>query len=135
MSKEKAQALGLKPLAKVLSYADAEQAPEWFTTTPSIALPAAVAKAGLQMNDIHYWELNEAFAVVGIENTKRMQLDASKVNVHGGAVSIGHPLGASGARIVVTLINVLKANNAKYGAAGICNGGGGASALVIELIP
>ncbi len=134
MSKEKAEALGLKPLAKVLSYADAEQAPEWFTTTPSIAVPKAVAKAGLQMSDINYWELNEAFAVVGIENTKRMQLDPSKVNVHGGAVSIGHPLGASGARIVVTLINVLKANNAKYGAAGICNGGGGASAIVIENI-
>ena len=134
MSKEKAEALGLKPLAKVLSYADAEQAPEWFTTTPSIAVPKAVAKAGLQMSDINYWELNEAFAVVGIENSKRMQLDPSKVNVHGGAVSIGHPLGASGARIVVTLINVLKANNAKYGAAGICNGGGGASAIVIENI-
>lgn len=134
MSKEKADALGIRPLAKVLSYADAEQAPEWFTTTPSLAVPKAVAKAGLQMNDIQYWELNEAFAVVGIENTKRMQLDPSKVNVHGGAVSIGHPLGASGARIVVTLINVLKANNAKYGAAGICNGGGGASAIVIENI-
>lgn len=134
MSNEKADALGLKPLAKVLSYADAEQAPEWFTTTPSIAVPKAVAKAGLQMTDIDFWELNEAFAVVGIENTKRMQLDPSKVNVHGGAVSIGHPLGASGARIVVTLINVLKANNAKYGAAGICNGGGGASAIVIENI-
>ena len=134
MRKEKADALGLKPLAKVLSYADAEQAPEWFTTTPSIAVPKAVAKAGLQMSDINYWELNEAFAVVGIENSKRMQLDPSKVNVHGGAVSIGHPLGASGARIVVTLINVLKANNAKYGAAGICNGGGGASAIVIENI-
>ncbi len=132
MSKEKAEELGLKPIAKILSYADAEQAPEWFTTTPSVAVPKAVAKAGLKMEDISYWELNEAFAVVGIENTKRMKLDPSKVNVHGGAVSIGHPLGASGARIVVTLINVLKANNAKYGAAGICNGGGGASAMVIE---
>jgi acetyl-CoA C-acetyltransferase len=132
MSKEKADALGLKPIAKILSYADAEQAPEWFTTTPSLAVPKAVAKAGLKMEDISYWELNEAFAVVGIENTKRMKLDPSKVNVHGGAVSIGHPLGASGARIIVTLINVLKANNAKYGAAGICNGGGGASAMVIE---
>lgn len=132
MSKEKADELGLKPIAKVLSYADAEQAPEWFTTTPSLAVPKAVAKAGLQMSDIDYWELNEAFAVVGIENSKRMQLDPSKVNVHGGAVSLGHPLGASGARIIVTLINVLKANNAKYGAAGICNGGGGASAMVIE---
>jgi acetyl-CoA C-acetyltransferase len=134
MSKEKADELGLKPIAKILSYADAEQAPEWFTTTPSLAVPKAVAKAGLQMSDIDYWELNEAFAVVGIENTKRMKLDPAKVNAHGGAVSLGHPLGASGARIIVTLINVLKANNAKYGAAGICNGGGGASAMVIENI-
>ncbi len=132
MSKEKADELGLKPIAKILSYADAEQAPEWFTTTPSLAVPKAVAKAGLKMEDISYWELNEAFAVVGIENTKRMKLDPAKVNVHGGAVSLGHPLGCSGARIIVTLINVLKANNAKYGAAGICNGGGGASAMVIE---
>lgn len=132
MSKEKATELGLKPIARILSYADAEQAPEWFTTTPSLAVPKAVEKAGLKMSDINFWELNEAFAVVGIENTKRMQLDPSKVNVHGGAVSIGHPLGASGARIIVTLINVLKANNARYGAAGICNGGGGASAMVIE---
>lgn len=132
MSKEKAAELGLKPIARILSYADAEQAPEWFTTTPSLAVPKAVAKAGLQMSDINYWELNEAFAVVGIENSKRMKLDPAKVNVHGGAVSIGHPLGASGARIIVTLINVLKANYARYGAAGICNGGGGASAMVIE---
>lgn len=132
MSKEKADELGLKPIAKILSYADAEQAPEWFTTTPSIAVPRAVAKAGLKMEDISYWELNEAFAVVGIENSRRMKLDPAKVNVHGGAVSLGHPLGASGARIIVTLINVLKANDAKYGAAGICNGGGGASAMVIE---
>jgi len=132
MSKEKAKELGLKPIAKILSYADAEQAPEWFTTTPSLAVPKAVSKAGLKMEDISYWELNEAFAVVGIENTKRMKLDPAKVNVHGGAVSLGHPLGCSGARIIVTLLNVLKANNAKYGAAGICNGGGGASAMVIE---
>ncbi len=132
MSKEKAEALGLKPIAKVLSYADAEQAPEWFTTAPALAVPKAVQKAGLQMSDIAFWELNEAFSVVGIENTKRMQLDPEKVNVHGGAVALGHPLGCSGARIIVTLINVLKANNAKYGAAGICNGGGGASAMVIE---
>jgi len=132
MSKEKATELGLKPIAKIISYADAEQAPEWFTVTPSLAVPKAVAKAGLKMEDISYWELNEAFAVVGIENTKRMKLDPAKVNVHGGAVSIGHPLGASGARIIVTLINVLKHNKAKYGAAGICNGGGGASAMVIE---
>ena len=132
MSKEKADELGLNPIAKILSYADAEQAPEWFTTTPAIAVPKAVAKAGLKMEDIDYWELNEAFAVVGIENSRRMKLDPAKVNVNGGAVSIGHPLGCSGARIIVTLINVLKQNNAKYGAAGICNGGGGASAMVIE---
>ncbi|HPG12055.1 MAG TPA: acetyl-CoA C-acyltransferase [Chitinophagaceae bacterium] len=134
MSKEKAEELNLKPIAKVVSYADAEQAPEWFTTTPSLAVPKAVEKAGLQMTDIEFWELNEAFAVVGIENTKRMKLDPAKVNVHGGAVSLGHPLGCSGARIIVTLINILKANNGKYGAAGICNGGGGASAMVIENI-
>jgi len=132
MSKKKAAELGLKPIARILSFADAEQAPEWFTTTPSLAVPKAVTKAGLQMSDISYWELNEAFAVVGIENSRRMKLDPAKVNAHGGAVSIGHPLGASGARIIVTLINVLKANNARYGAAGICNGGGGASAMVIE---
>ncbi|WP_276503435.1 acetyl-CoA C-acyltransferase [Terrimonas pollutisoli] len=132
MSKEKAEELGLKPIAKILSYADAEQAPEWFTTTPAVAVPKAVKKAGLKMEDISYWELNEAFAVVGIENSKRMKLDPAKVNVHGGAVSLGHPLGASGARIIVTLINVLKQNKARYGAAGICNGGGGASAMVIE---
>jgi acetyl-CoA C-acetyltransferase len=132
MSKAKADELGVKPIAKILSYADAEQAPEWFTTAPAIAVPRAVAKAGLKMEDIEYWELNEAFAVVGIENSRRMKLDAEKVNVNGGAVSLGHPLGCSGARIIVTLINVLKQNNAKYGAAGICNGGGGASAMVIE---
>ncbi|MGQ0740616.1 MAG: acetyl-CoA C-acyltransferase [Bacteroidota bacterium] len=132
MNAVKAKELGLKPIAKIRSYADAEQAPEWFTTSPAVAVPKAVAKAGLQMEDISYWELNEAFAVVGIENTKRMKLDPGKVNVHGGAVSLGHPLGCSGARIIVTLIHVLKANNAKYGAAGICNGGGGASAMVIE---
>jgi len=132
MSKEKADELGLKPIAKIIGYADAEQAPEWFTTTPAIAVPKAVAKAGLKMEDISYWELNEAFSVVGIENSRRMKLDPATVNVNGGAVSIGHPLGCSGARIIVTLINVLKQNNAKYGAAGICNGGGGASAMVIE---
>ncbi len=134
MSAEKARELGIKPIARIRSYADAEQAPEWFTTTPSLAVPKAVAKAGLKMEDIQYWELNEAFAVVGIENSRRMKLDPSRVNVHGGAVSLGHPLGASGARILVTLINVLKANNATLGAAGICNGGGGASAMVIELL-
>ncbi len=132
MSKEKAIELGLKPIAIIKGYADAEQAPEWFTTTPSLAVPKAVAKAGLTMQDIQYWELNEAFAVVGIENSRRMKLDPAKVNVNGGAVSLGHPLGCSGARIIVTLINVLKQNNAQYGAAGICNGGGGASAMVIE---
>ncbi len=132
MSKEKAEELGLTPLAKIRSYADAEQAPEWFTTTPSIAVPKAVEKAGLSMEEIDFWELNEAFAVVGIENSRRMKLDPAKVNVNGGAVSIGHPLGVSGARIVVSLINVLKQNNGKLGAAGICNGGGGASAMVIE---
>jgi len=132
MSKEKAEALGLKPLAKIVSYADAEQSPELFTTTPSIALPRAVAKAGLKMNDISFFELNEAFSVVGIANSEKMKLYPNQVNVNGGAVAIGHPLGCSGARIIVTLINVLKQNKAKYGAAGICNGGGGASAMVIE---
>ena len=132
MSKEKATELGLQPIAKILSFADAEQAPEWFTTTPSIAVPKAIAKAGLQMEDISYWELNEAFSVVGIENSRRMKLNPATVNVNGGAVSIGHPLGCSGARIIVTLINVLKQRNGKYGAAGICNGGGGASAMVIQ---
>ena len=132
MSKENAETLGIKPIAKIISYADAEQAPEKFTTTPSVAVPRAVKKAGLKMSDIDYHELNEAFSVVGIANIKLMNLDPAKVNVHGGAVSLGHPLGASGARIITTLINVLKQNNGKYGAAGICNGGGGASAMVIE---
>lgn len=132
MSREKANELGLKPLALIRSYADAEQAPEWFTTSPSLAVPLAVKKAGLSMQEIQFWELNEAFSVVGIENTRRMALDPATVNVHGGAVSIGHPLGCSGARVIVTLINVLKNRNARYGAAGICNGGGGASAVVIE---
>ncbi|MGN6293352.1 MAG: acetyl-CoA C-acyltransferase [Chitinophagaceae bacterium] len=134
MSADKAKELGIKPIARILAYADAEQAPEWFTTTPSIAVPKAVAKAGLKMEQIDYWELNEAFSVVGIENTRRMKLDPAKVNAHGGAVAIGHPLGASGARIIVTLINVLKTKKAKLGAAGICNGGGGASAMVIEAL-
>lgn len=132
MSTDQAKALGLKPIAKIAGYADAEQAPEWFTTTPSIAVPRALAKAGLQIQDIDYWEINEAFSVVSIENTRRMKLDPAKVNVHGGAVSLGHPLGASGARIIVTLLNVLQHHNGRYGAAGICNGGGGASAMVIE---
>ncbi|MCU7549762.1 acetyl-CoA C-acyltransferase [Chitinophagaceae bacterium LB-8] len=133
-SKEKAEELGLKPIAKILSYADAEQEPTWFTTTPSIAVPKAVKKAGLELKDIDYVELNEAFSVVGIVNTQQMNLDPSKVNVHGGAVSLGHPLGCSGARILVTLINVLQKRGGKIGAAGICNGGGGASAMVIESI-
>ena len=132
MSKEKADALGIKPLAIIKGYADVEQAPEWFTTTPSLAVPKAVAKAGLKMEDINYFELNEAFSVVGIANSQKMNLKPEQVNVNGGAVALGHPLGASGARIIVTLISVLNQNNAKYGAAGICNGGGGASAVVIE---
>ena len=134
MSREKAEELGLRPLARIAGYADAEQAPEWFTTTPALAVPKAVAKAGLTMKDIAYWELNEAFSVVGIENTKRLALDPARVNVHGGAVAIGHPLGASGARILVTLLHILRRNKARYGAAGICNGGGGASAMVIECL-
>ncbi len=134
MSKEKAEKLGLKPLAKILSYADAEQAPEWFTTTPSKAIPAAVAKAGLKMSDINFFEINEAFSVVSLANNKLMNLDASKVNINGGAVSLGHPLGSSGSRIIVTLLHVLKQQNARYGVAGICNGGGGASAIVVERV-
>jgi acetyl-CoA C-acetyltransferase len=133
ISKEKADSLGLKPIAKIISYADAEQAPEWFTTTPSLAVPKAIKKARLEISDIDFFELNEAFSVVGIVNIQNMKLDAAKVNVNGGAVALGHPLGASGARIIVTLINVLKQNKGKLGAAGICNGGGGASAIVIEL--
>lgn len=132
MSKEKMEELGLKPLAKIAGFADAEQEPEWFTTAPAKALPKAIKNAGLQASDISYYELNEAFSVVGLVNTKILNLDPEKVNVNGGAVSLGHPLGDSGARILVTLINILAQNHAKYGAAGICNGGGGASAMVIE---
>jgi acetyl-CoA C-acetyltransferase len=132
MSKETADAMGIQPLAIIRSYADAEQAPEWFTTSPSLAVPKAVAKAGLQMEEVDYWELSEAFSVVGIINTQKMKLNTAKVNVNGGAVSMGHPLGCSGARMIVTLINILKQNGGKIGAAGICNGGGGASAMVIE---
>lgn len=132
MSKEKMEALGLKPIARILGYADAEQAPERFTTAPALAVPKAVEKAGLKMSDINFFELNEAFAVVALANMKLMNIDAAKINVNGGAVALGHPLGASGARILVTLLHVLKQNNAKYGAAGICNGGGGASAIVVE---
>jgi len=132
MSKEKADALGIKPLAKIIGYADAEQAPEWFTTTPSVVIPKAVAKAGLTMDQIDYFEINEAFAVVSLVNMQKMNLNSDKVNVNGGAVSLGHPLGASGARIVGALVNILHQNNAKYGVAGICNGGGGGSAVVVE---
>ena len=132
MSKEKADKLGIKPIAIIRGYADAEQAPEWFTTSPSKALPRAIAKAGLKPSDIGFYEINEAFSVVSIANNKELNLDPAKVNVNGGAVSLGHPLGCSGARIVVTLIHVLKQNKARYGAAAICNGGGGASAIVIE---
>lgn len=134
MSKEKADELGIKPIAVIRGYADAEQEPTYFTTTPSIAVPKAAKRAGLDLKDVEYVELNEAFSVVGIVNTKMMNLDPAKVNVNGGAVSLGHPLGCSGARIIVTLLNVLKQKNAKIGAAGICNGGGGASAMVIERI-
>jgi acetyl-CoA C-acetyltransferase len=133
MSGEKMRELGVKPLAKVVSYADAAHEPEWFTTAPSKALPKALHKAGLQASDIDFWELNEAFAVVGLVNIDKLGLDPSKVDVNGGAVALGHPLGSSGSRILVTLINVLKQNGGKRGAAGICNGGGGASAFVLEL--
>lgn len=132
VSKEKMEELGLKPLAKIVSYADAAHEPENFTTAPSKALPIALKKAGLQISDIDFFEFNEAFSVVGLANNKILGLDAAKVNVNGGAVALGHPLGSSGSRIIVTLINVLKQNNGKYGAAAICNGGGGASAIVIE---
>ncbi len=134
ISKEKMEELGLKPIARIIGYADAEQEPKWFTTTPALAVPKAVKRAGLTMDDISFFELNEAFSVVGIENSRRMKLDPAQVNVNGGAVSLGHPLGCSGARIIVTLINVLKQNGGLYGAAGICNGGGGAGAMVIESI-
>ena len=132
MSKEKADALGLKPIAKITGFADAAQDPMWFTTAPSLAIPKAIKNAGIDASAVDYYEINEAFSAVALANNKNLELDASKVNVNGGAVAIGHPLGASGARIVTTLINVLKQNNAKIGVAGICNGGGGASAMVIE---
>ncbi len=132
MTYEKATALGLKPLAKIVSYADAAHEPEWFTTAPDKAIRKALDKAKLAIDDMDYFELNEAFAVVGLVNVDLLGIDVSKVNVNGGAVSLGHPLGVSGARIIITLMNVLKQNNAKYGAAGICNGGGGASAMIIE---
>ncbi|RZK79671.1 MAG: acetyl-CoA C-acyltransferase [Pedobacter sp.] len=132
MSADKAKELGLKPLAKILSYADAQQAPEWFTTAPAKAIPLALLKADKSIADVDFFEINEAFSVVSLANNKEMGLDAEKVNINGGAVSLGHPLGASGARIVVTLLSVLAQNNGKIGVAGICNGGGGASAIVLE---
>lgn len=132
VSGEKLMEWNLKPLAKIVSYADAEQAPEWFTTTPAIALPKAIEKAGLTSTDISFWEINEAFSVVGIENMRRLGIHHGQLNVHGGAVALGHPLGCSGTRVIVTLLNVLMQNKGRYGAAGICNGGGGASAMVIE---
>lgn len=132
MSEEKAIAMGLTPLAYIRSYADAAQEPKWFTTSPAKAIPKALKKAGLTIDDVDYFEFNEAFAVVGLANAKLLELSNDQINVNGGAVSLGHPLGCSGARIVVTLINVLQQNNAKIGAAAICNGGGGASAIVIE---
>jgi acetyl-CoA C-acetyltransferase len=132
MSREKADEMGIKPLAKIISYADSQQAPEWFTTSPSKAIPLALQRAGLSSGQVDYFEINEAFAVVSIANNQLLSLDPAKVNVNGGAVAMGHPLGASGARIIVTLLYVLQQNKGKYGAAGICNGGGGASAMVIE---
>ncbi len=134
MSAEKAKELGIKPIAIIKSFADAEQDPKWFTTSPSLALPKALAKANVQINEIDFFEFNEAFSVVGIVNTEILKIDPTKVNVHGGAVALGHPLGCSGARIVVSLVHILRKHKAKYGAAAICNGGGGASAMVIELV-
>ena len=133
-SEEAVAKYGLTPIAKIVGYGDAAHAPEWFTTAPSKAIPVALKKANLSIADIDYWELNEAFSVVGLVNMRELGLDPSKVDVNGGAVALGHPLGSSGSRIIVTLINVLKQNGGKYGAAGICNGGGGASAMVIENI-
>ena len=132
MSKDKAMELGLKPIATIKSYADAAQEPKWFTTAPAKALPKALAKANISIDDVDYFEFNEAFAVVGLANMKILGLNDSNVNVNGGAVSLGHPLGCSGARIIITLLSVLEQNNAKIGAAAICNGGGGASAIVLE---
>lgn len=131
-SEEIVDKYGLKPIAKIVSYADAAQAPEWFTTAPSLAIPKALEKAGLTTSDVDFWELNQAFSVVGIANTRILGLDPNKVDVNGGAVALGHPLGNSGSRVIVTLIHVLKQNNGKLGGAGICNGGGGASAMIIE---
>ena len=133
-SKEAIEKYNLTPIAKLVSYADAAQSPEWFTTAPSLAVPKALEKAGMAISDIDYWELNQAFSVVGIANTKILGLNPAKVDVNGGAVALGHPLGNSGSRIIVTLINVLKQNNGRFGGAAICNGGGGASAMIIENI-
>ena len=133
-SAEAVEKYGLKPIAKIIGYGDAAQAPEWFTTAPSKAVPVALKKAGLTADQVDFWELNQAFSVVGIANTQLLGLDPAKVDVNGGAVALGHPLGNSGSRVIVTLINVLKQNNAKIGGAGICNGGGGASAMIIENI-
>ena len=133
-AEEAVEKYGLKPLARIVSYAYAAQSPEWFTTAPSIAIPKALAKAGMQIADVDYWELNKAFSVVGLANIKELGLNPAKVDVNGGAVALGHPLGSSGSRIIVTLINVLKQNGGKIGGAGICNGGGGASAMIIENI-
>lgn len=132
MSREKADQMGIKPLARIISYADAQQAPEWFTTAPAKAIPLALHRGGLTTDQIDYFEINEAFSVVSIANNQALKLDATHVNVNGGAVAMGHPLGASGARIMVTLLYVLQQNKGRYGVAGICNGGGGASAIVIE---
>ena len=132
MSKKKADELGIKPLARIVSFADAEQEPEWFTTAPTVAVPKALKRAGLTLNDMDFFEVNEAFSVVTMAFNKVLELDPAKVNIYGGAVALGHPLGCSGARIVTTLVNVLGQNNGRYGAVGICNGGGGAAAMVIE---
>jgi acetyl-CoA C-acetyltransferase len=134
MSKEKADELGIKPIAIIRGFADAQQAPEWFTTAPSKAIPRAIAHAKISASDVDYYEINEAFSVVSLANNQELKLDSNKVNINGGAVSLGHPLGSSGSRIIVTLINVLEQNNGKIGVAGICNGGGGASAIVIEKV-
>jgi len=134
MSEEKAKELNLKPIAKIISYADASQEPKWFTTSPTKAINKALGRANMTVNDIDFWELNEAFSVVGIVNTQLLKLDPKKVDINGGAVALGHPLGSSGSRIIVTLINVLKQNKGKIGVAGICNGGGGASSIIIESI-
>ena len=134
MSSEKAKELNIKPIAKIRSFSDAAQEPEWFTTAPAKAVNLAIKKAGLKKQDINFYELNEAFSVVGLANIKILGINDDQVNVNGGAVSLGHPLGSSGSRIIVTLINILKQNKSKYGVAGICNGGGGASAIVIESI-